>query len=71
MVSSWSITTFRCAADFGRYRGIADSGQRNALKIYDGVRDFASGFFPRHANVARDLQVQPELRIEAEPASEP
>jgi hypothetical protein len=25
------ITTFRCAAQFGRYRGIADSGQPNAL----------------------------------------
>ena len=29
-----TITTFRYAAEFGRYRGKADSGQPNALKIY-------------------------------------
>jgi hypothetical protein len=30
-VAFWHITTFRRAVQFGRYRGIADFGQPNAL----------------------------------------
>src|SRR6266851_2333754 len=30
----WHITSFRCAAEFDRYRGIADSGEPSARQIY-------------------------------------
>jgi len=31
---TWHIASFRCAAEFGRYRGIADSGKPSARQIY-------------------------------------
>jgi hypothetical protein len=33
-VSFWPIASFRCAAEFSRYRGIADSGKPTARQIY-------------------------------------
>lgn len=32
-VRLWHIATFRCAAEFGRYRGIANSGEPSAQQI--------------------------------------
>jgi hypothetical protein len=31
---SWPIASFRCAAEFGRYRGIADSDKPSTRQIY-------------------------------------
>ena len=33
-VAYWPIASFRCGAEFGRYRGIADFGERSAWQIY-------------------------------------
>ena len=33
-VRCWHIASFRCAAEFGRYRSIADSGKPSARQIY-------------------------------------
>jgi hypothetical protein len=33
-VAYWPIASFRCAAEFSRYRGIADSGKPTARQIY-------------------------------------
>jgi hypothetical protein len=33
-VRSWHIASFRCTANFGRYRGIADSGKPTTRRIY-------------------------------------
>jgi hypothetical protein len=33
-VRFWPIATFRCVAEFGRYRGIADFGKPSARQIY-------------------------------------
>jgi len=30
----WHIASFRCAAEFGRYRGIADSDKPSTRQIY-------------------------------------
>ncbi len=30
---SWHIASFHCAAEFGRYRGIADIEQTTAIKL--------------------------------------
>jgi hypothetical protein len=30
----WPIASFRCAAEFGRYRGIADSDKPSTRQIY-------------------------------------
>jgi hypothetical protein len=30
----WHIASFRCVAEFGRYRGIADSGKPSTQQIY-------------------------------------
>jgi hypothetical protein len=32
-VSSWHIASFRCDADFGRYRGIADIDQAAPINL--------------------------------------
>jgi hypothetical protein len=32
-VHTWPITSFRCAAEFGRYRDIADIEQAAAIKL--------------------------------------
>ena len=32
-VHTWPIASFRCAAEFGRYRGIADIEQTTAIKL--------------------------------------
>ena len=34
-VAYWPIASFRCATEFGRYRGIADSGKPSARQIYE------------------------------------
>jgi hypothetical protein len=36
LVSYWHIAAFRRDAEFGRYRGIADSAKPTAQQIYDG-----------------------------------
>jgi hypothetical protein len=33
-VASWPIASFRCAAEFGRYQGIADSSKPTDRQIY-------------------------------------
>jgi hypothetical protein len=33
-VCFWPIASFRCAAEFSRYRGIADSGKPTARQIH-------------------------------------
>ena len=33
-VAYWPIASFRCAAEFGRYRGIADSSKPTDRQIY-------------------------------------
>jgi len=33
-VGFWPIASFRCAAEFGRYRGITDFGKLSARQIY-------------------------------------
>jgi hypothetical protein len=33
-VHTWHIASFRCAAEFGRYPGIADFGKPSARQIY-------------------------------------
>ena len=33
-IGSWPIASFRCAAEFGRYPGIADFGKPSARQIY-------------------------------------
>jgi hypothetical protein len=33
-VRFWPIASFRCAAEFGRYRGIADSNNPSTRQIY-------------------------------------
>jgi hypothetical protein len=37
-VCSWPIATFRCTAEFGRYRGIADVDQAAPIKLDLRVR---------------------------------
>ena len=32
-VRPWPIASFRCAAEFGRYRGIADIEQTTSIKL--------------------------------------
>jgi hypothetical protein len=35
----WHIASFRCAAEFGRYRGMADSGKPSALGRKRWIQD--------------------------------
>jgi len=32
-LSSWLIASFRCALEFGRYRGMADIGQAAPIRL--------------------------------------
>src|ERR1700730_18363461 len=41
---NWPIASFRCDSEFGRYRGVADSGESSARQIYG----FTAWLPPRH-----------------------
>jgi ProQ/FINO family len=51
---SWPIATFRCATEFGRYRGIADFGKR-PLSRFMGSRPSRNDHRPLKIGIHEDL----------------
>ncbi len=63
-VAYWHIASFRCAAEFGRYRGIVDSGKLSARQI-DGFTAWLAGRQKRNqhwnAPAVKSICVRAEL----------
>jgi hypothetical protein len=58
-MSPVGTSSFRCAAEFGRYRGIADTGKPSARQVY--------GFTPRRSEaVALPDRCRPPPRHKAD-----